>query len=102
MKFADDYLKELLGVDVCKLSFIAEHNDYWFNPLGSKPQVANGRILMSIEFETNAALDKNEYRSLRVVSMEEQTHERTWKYKCLCLRGKETQELISYLYGKED
>ena len=102
MKFANDYLKELLGEAVCKLSFTAEHNDYWFNPLGSKPQVASGRILMSVEFETSTALDKNEYGSLRVVSMEEQTFERTWRYKGLCLRGKETQELISYLYGKED
>lgn len=102
MKFANDYLKELLGVQVCKPEFTLSHNDRWYYLLGEEPQVLNGRICMSITFETNAVISGSTYGSIRVVSFEKEPNGRTWSYKCLCLHGKETSELISYLGGKEE
>lgn len=102
MKFGNDYLKELLGVQVCKLEFNPRHNDSWYYPLCEEPQVLSGRICMSISFETNAVISGSTYGSIRVVQFEEEPNGRTWSYKCLCLQGKETTELISYLGGRDD
>lgn len=102
MKFANDYLKELLGVQVCKLEFNLSHNDQWYYPLCEEPQVLSGRIYMSISFETNRVISGNKHGSIRVVQFEEEPNGRTWSYKCLCLQGKETSELISYLDGREE
>jgi len=100
VKFANDYLKELLGVQVRKLEFNLSHNDQWYYPLCEEVQVLNGRICMSISFETNCVIVGTKYGSIRVIQFEEEPNGVTWSYKCLCLQGKETNEPISYLGGK--
>jgi len=97
MKFANDYLRELLGTDVCNLEFNAKHIDRWeYNCLVT----SHGGIEMYITFETNSEIKQERYGSLMVVHHEAHSDRITHYYKMLCLYGKETQELILHLGGK--
>lgn len=102
MKFANDYLKELLGVQVCKLEFNLSHNDRWEYGCSKEPHMVNGRICMSISFESNAVVTSDTYGSLMVTLYINQLDQKTHYYEIECLYGKETTELISYLGGRDD
>ena len=101
----DTYLSKLFDAQVGDISIKIEQNTEWYShkfPTGEllkEPLACNGMIIIHLEFtSTNPYLDR--VGSLIVVKKEyndDAEVKNVWHYLCLCVSGKETNELLQSL-----
>ena len=92
-----EYLEELLGTAVAKVKVTVENCDYWHKILGAKPIVMKGRKIVSLTFETTDRPKEHEYGSIKILSYSTDIYSFISTCTCICLKGKETKELLSSL-----
>lgn len=92
-----EYLEELLGTAVANIKITVGHSDDWHEILGAKPVIMKGRSVVSLTFDTVVRLTEYEYGSIKILGYSTELYSFIHTYTCRCLRGKETEELLSSL-----
>ena len=107
MKFIEDYLTELFGVDVCdvRLNYTEPSNIVASYSFGDDEYVAyqGGREIIQVTVEFSAfSHDLPHRKGSLIMESKYEVYSNVSEYKYICVLGEETKKLFEYALGKEE
>ena len=107
MKFIEDYLTELFGVDVCdvRLNYSEPTDIVAIRPFGSHEYevVRGGRAQIQVTVEFSAfSHDLPHRKGSLIMERKYAAYSNVSEYKYICVLGEETKKLLEYALGKEE
>ena len=107
MKFIEDYLTDLFGVDVCDVELnYKEPTDiiasYSFKDREYKA-LRGGRAIIQVTLRFSAfSHDLPHRKGSLIMERKYEVYSNVSEYKYICVLGEETKKLFEYALGKED